>query len=113
LDERETRERQRTAAGWLNERLEMANQLFQRWPVSSQDVSLRMGANEWEKATYEGLAEHFPTQQAHFRLEVGFEREMGRQNLGMGSWESVERTMLRRRLRRLSEIAERASEDRL
>lgn len=102
------REEQRFQAHlWLNQQRDQGNQLLGRWPLRKlQDYDLRREAREWENATYEGLVQRFPAQQAHFRVEVGFGPEMNPQNRGVGSWESAERAMLRRRLQRLSEIAE-------
>jgi hypothetical protein len=106
--EQDARQRQREdAAIWINGRREEGNAMLTGWP-SMRNVPMRCAdAVRWEQATYDGLAEHARTHRAHFRDENGLGAEWGRQRRGPQEYEDAQRAMLRRRLHRLAEIAER------
>lgn len=102
LDERRTLRRHpgcHAAASFVNRRLEAGNRLLKFWPEYGQHDHLIEVVSEWEMETYRGLGEMLPEKQAYFRTEVGIVPEY--------AGEPETRLVLRRRIHRLSEIAER------
>jgi hypothetical protein len=95
------------SAQWINDRREVGNTMLAGWAQMRNMPNLCADAVRWERETYDELAEHAPTHQAHFRDENGLGPEWQRQRSGPHEYEDTQRVMLRRRLHRLAEIADR------
>jgi hypothetical protein len=89
---------------WINDRQEQGNAILADWPAMKNMPDLCFRAVRWEQATYDGLVEHAPTQQARFRDENGLDSEFYRQRRGPFEYEDEQRTMLRCRLYQLAQI---------
>lgn len=95
------------SAKWINDRRAEGNELLEGWHPMKNEPSRCMDTVRWEKQTHDGLASFAPNLQAHFRHEAGMGSEWLPQRRGPHTYEDPQRAILRRRLHRLSEIAER------
>jgi hypothetical protein len=97
-------------AAFVNGRLEEGNRLLSAWNEATDgrlDSDLTEVVVGWELGTFRGLGEKAPDHQARLRVEVGLGPEWFDEYQPDGKREPHARSMLRRRIHRLLEIADR------